>query len=58
MAKKSILADTSGIIALLNRKDCHHEAVLKVIESEDIIIPSLILPEVLQDDDLLFSLVL
>ncbi len=46
MAKSSVLADTSGIIALLNRKDCHHESVLKVIESEDIIIPSVILPEV------------
>jgi uncharacterized protein len=41
-----VLADTSGIIALLDKRDHHHQSVLKIIQQEDILIPSIILPEV------------
>lgn len=41
-----VLADTSGIIALLDKGDRHHAAALKIIEIYTIIIPATILPEV------------
>jgi predicted nucleic acid-binding protein len=41
-----ILADTSGIIALLDRDDRHHRAAVKAIEAQTILIPATILPEV------------
>ncbi len=47
MAKRlKILADTSGIIALLDASDKHHQSVIEVVENYDIIIPSTIIPEV------------
>ncbi|WP_330202870.1 type II toxin-antitoxin system VapC family toxin [Cyanobacterium sp. Dongsha4] len=47
MAKRlKVLADTSGIIALLNASDKHHQSVIEVVENYDIIIPSTIIPEV------------
>jgi uncharacterized protein len=42
----TILADTSGIIAFLDRSDRHHAAVVKIVQSELLSIPSTVLPEV------------
>jgi uncharacterized protein len=42
-----IVADTGGVLALLNRDDRHHEAVRQLFEREpDWILPWAILPEV------------
>ena len=43
---RQIIADTSGIIALLDRDDKHHHAAVEVIKDRDIYIPVTILPEV------------
>jgi uncharacterized protein len=42
----SVLADTSGIIALLDQDDRHHSAVVKIVRTYSILIPATILPEV------------
>jgi len=44
--RQDVLADTSGILALLDRDDKHHTAVVEIVRNETIIIPSTILPEV------------
>jgi len=44
--EQSILADTSGIIALLDRDDRHHTAAIQIIQTTTILIPSTVLPEV------------
>jgi predicted nucleic acid-binding protein len=44
--RQDVLADTSGILALLDRDDKHHTAVVEIIRNQTIIIPSTILPEV------------
>jgi predicted nucleic acid-binding protein len=41
-----ILADTSGIIALLNRKDRHHADVVRLVSLFELVVPVSILPEV------------
>ncbi len=41
-----MLADTSGIIALLNRKDRHHADVVRLISLFELVVPVAILPEV------------
>jgi uncharacterized protein len=41
-----LLADTSGIIALLDRDDQFHAAAVAAIRGRNILIPSTILPEV------------
>lgn len=41
-----ILADTSGVIALLDRCDRHHADVAKLIRIAELVIPVTILPEV------------
>jgi predicted nucleic acid-binding protein len=42
----AILADTSGIIAMLDRDDRHHIAVVEVIQTDTVLVPTTILPEV------------
>jgi hypothetical protein len=47
MARYSgVLADTSGIVALLDRDDRYHQSAVETIQVETILIPSTILPEV------------
>jgi uncharacterized protein len=41
-----MLADTSGIIALLNRKDRHHADVVRLVSLFELVVPVAILPEV------------
>lgn len=41
-----ILADTSGIIALLDRDDHHHPAVVEIAKTETLLVPATVLPEV------------
>ncbi len=43
---RHVLADTGGIIALLDINDCNHNPVLDVVNNSEIIIPATILPEV------------
>jgi predicted nucleic acid-binding protein len=43
---KKILADTSGILAMLDNSDLHHLAVVQAIENATLLIPTTILPEV------------
>ncbi len=42
----TVLADTSGIIALLDRSDRHHLEAVEVLQNYSILIPATILPEV------------
>jgi uncharacterized protein len=42
----AILADTSVMIAMLDRDDHHHTAVVEVIQTDTVLIPTTILPEV------------
>lgn len=41
-----LLADTGGIIALLDADDKHHQAATQSIENYELLVPSTILPEV------------
>ncbi|NJK57769.1 MAG: PIN domain-containing protein [Pleurocapsa sp. SU_5_0] len=45
MARR-LIADTSGIIALLDRDDRHHQAAVSAIKGQKISIPVTVLPEV------------
>ncbi|AFY62380.1 type II toxin-antitoxin system VapC family toxin [Synechococcus sp. PCC 6312] len=41
-----MLADTSGVIALINRKDRHHADVVRLVSLFELVVPVSILPEV------------
>jgi predicted nucleic acid-binding protein len=43
---RGLIADTSGIIALLDRDDQHHQAAVEAIKGQKIYIPVTVLPEV------------
>lgn len=42
----AVLADTSGIIALLDRDDRHHQSAIAIARSNQLTVPSTVLPEV------------
>ncbi len=46
MERREILADTSGIIALLDEDDQYHAQAIEAIRNQSILIPVTILPEV------------
>jgi hypothetical protein len=46
VARIDVLADTSGIIALLDRDDRYHQAAIKVARANTLTVPSTVLPEV------------
>lgn len=43
---RRIIADTSGIIAFLDRDDSYHASVVEIIKNQQIYIPVTVLPEV------------
>ena len=43
---RGLIADTSGIIALLDRDDQHHQLAVEAIKGQKIYIPITVLPEV------------
>lgn len=46
MAGRKIIADTSGIIALLDRDDHYHFIVVEAIINQQVFVPVTVLPEV------------
>ncbi|MBZ8182109.1 PIN domain-containing protein [Oscillatoria salina IIICB1] len=46
MMARGLIADTSGIIALLDRDDSYHELAKKAIKNKQVFVPVTILPEV------------
>ena len=46
MARLTALADTSGIIALLDRSDRQHQVAIKIFQNYRLIVPSTALPEI------------
>ena len=46
MARLTALADTSGIIALLDCSDGQHQAAIKIVQNYRLIVPSTALPEI------------
>ena len=45
MARR-LIADTSGIIALLDRDDRHHQAAVSAVKNQTVYVPVTVLPEV------------
>ncbi|MBO3459155.1 PIN domain-containing protein [Aetokthonos hydrillicola Thurmond2011] len=44
--ERRIIADTSGIIALLDKDEQHHIAAVEIVRRNNILIPATVLPEV------------
>lgn len=42
----NILADTNAIISLLDRSDKYHISIVQIVEDNQILVPTTILPEV------------
>ena len=42
----TILADTSGILALLDRDDRHHQAAVEIVQKMTLVVPATVLSEV------------
>lgn len=40
------IADTSGILALLDRDDRHHQAAVEIVQKMTLVVPATVLPEV------------
>ena len=46
VGRVTAIADTSGILALLDRDDRHHQAAVEIVQKMTLVVPATVLPEV------------